>query len=67
MLLCEQVGELAREVRKTWKGRADPERAGGALVAALLCLFRIGDRMGVDFEAALAEKERENAARSWAY
>jgi len=67
LLLCEEVGELAREVRKTWKGRHDPEKAGYEVIDALHYLFRLGNRLGMDFETALAEKERANAARSWAY
>jgi NTP pyrophosphatase (non-canonical NTP hydrolase) len=66
LLLCEEVGELAHEVRKTWKGRGEARKAGCEIIDALHYLFRIGGRLGMDFEAALAEKERENAARTWA-
>lgn len=67
LLLCEEVGELAREVRKTWKNRHDPEKAGYEVIDALHYLFRLGNRLGMDFEVALAEKERANASRSWTY
>ncbi len=67
LLLSEQVGDIARELRKHWKGRAEADDVGRGVVAALRCLFRLGACFGVDFEAALAEKERLNAQRRWAY
>lgn len=65
--LSEEVGELARELRKHWKGRAEPRDVGMAIIGAITCALRVGACFDVDFEAALAEKERLNAARHWAY
>ncbi len=65
--LSEEVGELAREVRKHWKGRAEPRDIGMAIIGAIACALRVGACFDVDFEAALAEKERLNAGRDWAY
>lgn len=65
--LSEEVGELARELRKHWKGRAEPRDIGMAIVAAIASALRVGACFDVDFEAALAEKERLNAGRDWDY
>ncbi len=65
--LSEAVGNLAREVRKSWKGREDRQRAAAEIVAALRHLFALGSRFRMDFEAALAAKEKENAARTWTF
>ncbi|MCZ6533400.1 MAG: hypothetical protein O7A08_10600 [SAR324 cluster bacterium] len=67
VLLCEGIGELAHGLRKHWKGRAEAEQIGRSIITVLHCLFRLGARIGVDFEAALTEKERQNARRRWDY
>ncbi len=65
--LNEAVGNLAREVRKSWKGREDRQRVAAEIVAALRHLFTLGGRFRMDFEATLAAKEKENAARTWTF
>jgi NTP pyrophosphatase (non-canonical NTP hydrolase) len=67
ILLCEEVGEIATEIRKHWKGRADPERMGLEIVDALTYLLRLARGLAVDLEAAVREKEAENAGRVWTY
>lgn len=67
ILLTEEVGEIATEVRKHWKRRGDPERIGAEIIDCLHYLFRLAWVFEVDLEVAVTEKERENAARVWHY
>lgn len=67
MLLAEEVGEIATEVRKGWKGRADARRAGYEIIDALTYLLRLAWSFQVDLEQAVREKERRNAQRTWDY
>lgn len=67
ILLSEEVGEIARELRKHWKGLASSRDMGMEIIDALTYVLRLGGCFAVDFEQALTEKERVNAARDWAY
>ena len=67
MLLTEEMGEIATEIRKAWRGKGDPVHAGHEIIDALNYLFRLGARAGMDFEQALRNKEHQNAQRSWSY
>jgi NTP pyrophosphatase (non-canonical NTP hydrolase) len=67
ILLTEEIGEIATEIRKHWKGLLDPRRVGYEIIDALTYLLRMGRAFGVDLEAAVAEKERRNAERNWIY
>ena len=67
VLLTEEVGEIATEIRKGWKGKADVSHAGKEILDALHYLFRLGTRVGMDFEQSLVEKEKQNALREWQY
>jgi len=66
-LLTGEAGKIARELRKHWKDRTTPERAGGALIDALRCLFRLTLACGIDLERAVREKEAHNAERTWEF
>lgn len=67
VLLTEETGEIATELRKCWKGRGDPARLGAELIDAITYTLRIAHRLGVDVESAIREKEAENAQRVWTY
>jgi NTP pyrophosphatase (non-canonical NTP hydrolase) len=67
ILLTEEVGEIATELRKQWKGKGDPRRTGMEIIDALTYLFRLAHQCQVDLEAAVLNKERENARRVWSY
>ena len=67
ILLSEEIGEIARELRKQWKGLASPRDIGMEIIDALTYVLRLGGCFSVDFEAALTEKEELNAARNWTY
>lgn len=67
LLLTEEVGEIATEVRKGWKNMADPERAGMEVIDALCYTLRLAWCEGVDIEAAITQKEQQNAGRVWQY
>jgi NTP pyrophosphatase (non-canonical NTP hydrolase) len=59
------AGQVARVLRKRWSGLD-----GGAarpLAEALACVLRLANGAGVDLTRAIAEKERENAGRTWTY
>lgn len=65
--LAGKIGELATAVRKQWKGRVEPQAVQEPIAAAITLLFRLAGHFRMDFEAALAEKEKLNASRTWAY
>lgn len=67
VLLAEEVGEIATEIRKHWKGRCDPARLGGEVIDAITYTLRLAHRLGVNVEAAIREKEAVNARRTWTY
>ena len=65
--LAGKIGELATAVRKQWKGRAQPQAVQEPIAAAITLLFRLAAHFQLNFEEALAEKEKLNASRTWAY
>jgi len=67
ILLTEEIGEIATEIRKQWTGLSDPRRVGDEIIDALTYLVRMSRGFGVDLERAVADKERHNAGRSWTY
>ena len=67
MLLSEELGEIATELRKSWKGRADVRHLGDELIDALTYVLRLTHTFRIDLEAAVREKEAQNATRVWHY
>ena len=67
ILLTEEIGEIATEIRKHWKGKNRPGSIGHELVDALTYLFRLAHVFKVDLERAVQEKEAINAKRVWEY
>ncbi len=66
-LLTEEIGEIATEIRKRWKGLEEPRRAAFEIVDALTYLLRLAHWFSVDVEAAVRTKEALNAKRDWRY
>jgi NTP pyrophosphatase (non-canonical NTP hydrolase) len=71
LLLGEEVGELFKAVRKDHGGmRYDvltnysPD-AAGEIADILLLLTAVANRLGVDMESAIRQKEAVNKHRSW--
>ena len=67
VLLTEEIGEIATELRKGWKGKGDSARLGAELIDAITYVLRLAHRLNVDVEGAIREKEAENAQRVWTY
>ncbi len=67
VLLSEEVGEIATEIRKSWRGLTSAERTAHEIIDAMTYLLRIARWFQVDMEAAVREKERRNAGRTWLY
>jgi NTP pyrophosphatase (non-canonical NTP hydrolase) len=67
MLLSEELGEVATEVRKSWKGRGDPQRLGDEIIDALTYVLRLAHAFQVELEGAVRDKEAQNATRVWTY
>ena len=69
LLLGEEVGELFKAVRKATGLKTDPvspiSHVGEELADILNYLLAIANRFDIDLDAAFAEKERVNRARSW--
>lgn len=69
MLLAEEVGELAKAVRKTTGVRVDPAsskyRVDLEAVDVLWYVLDICNAYGIDLEKAFREKEELNRQRVW--
>jgi NTP pyrophosphatase (non-canonical NTP hydrolase) len=69
LMLTEEVGELAKAVRKHEKMRTDENSRIGSvkeeLADVVLVLTSIANDLGVDLEEAIREKEEVNKKRDW--
>lgn len=69
LLLCEEVGELAKAIRKTTGGTIDPESRDSHVdeeaADVLWMLISICNNFGIDLEQALRTKEEKNKQRVW--
>jgi len=71
LLLVEEIGELMKCVRKSHAGmRIDANKqysldAASEIADILIVLTSVANRLGVDMEQALREKEEINKRRSW--
>lgn len=71
LLLMEEMGELAKCVRKsaTTLGTDTAKHydfdAAGEFADILIVLSAVANRMGVDLEQAFRDKEEENKKRVW--
>lgn len=67
ILFTEEVGELARELRKKWNygsGDADKDPAG-ELADVLMYLLDLANHFEVDLEKAMRAKIAKNEGRTW--
>lgn len=69
LMLTEEVGELAKAVRKHEKMRTDEKSKIGSVKEELadvaLVLVSIANDLGVNLEEAIREKEEVNKKREW--
>jgi len=71
LLLVEEVGELAKCIRKSEKGmRTDSaknydEETAHEVADIIMVLTAVANRLGVDIESAVREKEEQNKRRVW--
>ena len=68
-VLVEEVGELAKAIRKANGQKVDiasKQHAIGEEAADVFCLLLdLCNRLGIDLSAAFIEKERKNRERKW--
>ena len=70
-LLTEEIGELAKCIRKTntslhtGSAKHYDFDAAGEFADILIVMCAVANRMGVDLEQALRDKEEENKQRVW--
>jgi NTP pyrophosphatase (non-canonical NTP hydrolase) len=69
LLLGEEYGELARAIRKLEKMKVDDNsdtvKASHELADMFIVMCTIANRLGIDFETAIREKEELNKQRTW--
>ncbi|HSE61534.1 MAG TPA: MazG nucleotide pyrophosphohydrolase domain-containing protein [Candidatus Saccharimonadales bacterium] len=71
LMLTEEVGELAKCIRKSHANmRIDAKKkyeldAAGEIADILIVLTTIANKMGIDMEKAFREKEEINKQRVW--
>ena len=65
-LFTEEVGEVAKEIRRTWKDGVDPHRAalGAELADVLFYVADLANVHGIDLAAAVADKAAFNETRA---
>ena len=70
ILFSEEVGELARAIRKHSGLKTDVTvkdfDASGELADLLIYLLHMANILGIDLEAAFRAKEEKNKLRTWA-
>lgn len=69
VLLAEEVGEIAREVKKTWSANYDAfdaDRLAPELADAFVLITALASEAGVDLETAVENKFfGDDAVREW--
>jgi NTP pyrophosphatase (non-canonical NTP hydrolase) len=69
LLLCEEVGELAKAIRKQTGGRMDVASRDAHVdeeaADVLWLLLAVCNSLGVDLETAFRAKEEKNKSRVW--
>ncbi len=69
LMLCEEVGELAKAVRKNVGGKMDiakPDAHADEEAADVLwMLLTVCNGLGIDLEAAFRAKDEHNKTRTW--
>lgn len=69
LLLLEEVGELAKAIRKTHGIKTDLRSSvvntEEELADVLIYLLAIANNLGIDLDAAFRKKEAKNKKRTW--
>lgn len=67
VLFTEEVGELARELRKKWAYGKDgvSVSAGSEIADIFMYLVDLANHFDVDLESSVREKLEENKGRTW--
>lgn len=69
LMLCEEVGELAKAVRQSIGGKMDVAKpdahADEEAADVLWMLLTVCNGLGIDLEAAFRAKEEHNKTRTW--
>lgn len=71
LLLTEEVGELAKCVRKSHAGMGIDQNkeyeldAGAEIADIVLVLTCLANQLGIDMEQVLRTKEEQNKQRTW--
>ena len=69
LMLGEEVGELFKAVRKQEKLKTDPQSKVGTVAEELaditIYVCAIANRLGINLEQALRDKEEVNKRRKW--
>lgn len=71
LLLVEEVGELVKAIRKSHIGTAQDinkkydHDVEGEVADILIVLTTVANRLGVDMQKALIDKEEKNKKRVW--
>lgn len=69
LLMVEEVGELAKVIRKTHGLHTDPgsvqSNAEDELADVFIYLLDLANNLGVDLEKAFRSKEAKNSKRVW--
>lgn len=68
-LLNEEIGEVARELKRTWSLNYDPfskQDLADEIADSLICLLALANQFEIDVEQALMEKLlRKDGKRHW--
>jgi len=65
---AEEVGELAKEMRKKWKlGAEAAPSAAGELADVFMYLVDLANHFGVDLDQAVRDKLKVNEGRTWKF
>lgn len=69
VLLVEEMGELAKELRKKWKFGAEKvsDDAGAEIADIFMYLMDMANHFNVDVETAVRRKIAKNEGRTWEF
>lgn len=66
VLFTEEVGELAKELRRRWKyGEEGKDKAAAELADVFMYLMDLANHFGVDLDDAVRKKIAVNDGREW--
>lgn len=66
IMFTEEVGELAKEIRRGWKRPEEAkEMAAGELADVFMLLCNVANNFGIDLDQAIRDKVKKNQTRHW--